>query len=205
MNKDIKQIERKIQRSSYEDGLNEIAFGLITLLLAIYFFLQSTLSPETLLYQILVPGFLIIMVGGGLIIFRLSAILKDRFTFPRTGYVTFPQPRTSKLLMTGLISMLLAVMLVVLLRTAPSTLISMPSLSAFVIAIAFLIVGWRLNLLRYYLLSLASLLIGVGLRYLGLSELIGLSYFYALLSLSLLVAGISIFLRFIRQTQPPTD
>ena len=42
---DIDKIEKRTVRSFYEDGLTEIAMGLIFLLLGAYFYAEATLAP----------------------------------------------------------------------------------------------------------------------------------------------------------------
>ena len=101
------QIDQTIRRTrSYwnVDGLPELGFGLLCLLLAGYFTVQSALPSDSLLYQVLNIAFILIIIGGSLLSNRLVSYLKRKFTYPRTGYVAYQQPSQPRRILVGLVA-----------------------------------------------------------------------------------------------------
>jgi len=80
--------DRLIQRTKtywYSDGLTEIGYTFVFLVLAAYFYGQATLPPDSLLFRILDIGFFLILILGILATRKLVIILKNKLTYPRTG------------------------------------------------------------------------------------------------------------------------
>ena len=79
------QIEQTVRRTHLYwniDGLPEFGFGLLCLLLAAYFLVQSLLESDSLLYQILNILFILIVVLMAVIMFWLAEKAEKKFARP---------------------------------------------------------------------------------------------------------------------------
>jgi hypothetical protein len=81
---DLKEVEKRANYAAYQDGLMEIAMGLFL------FFYGGALASDTLSVAII---FIILTVFFGK---RLFERIKQRYIYPRIGYVKLPQdPKTT--------------------------------------------------------------------------------------------------------------
>ncbi len=102
MDNKIQETQNRITRYDYVDGTPDMAFGGLFLLMTVNFAIFASfpvISSSTFSALIM----LVVFSGGGLLIAWLSQKLKERVTFPRTGYVAYrrqgrPITRTTKLL-----------------------------------------------------------------------------------------------------------
>ncbi len=85
MKNEMSEVERRVNRYWYTDGLAEIIGGGMFILLAAYFALQDLLGPNSMLSGILQASLAILMIGGAFASRRLINSLKTRLTYPRTG------------------------------------------------------------------------------------------------------------------------
>ncbi len=173
----------------YVDGLTEIAFGGILLILGVYFYAQAVLPQETLLYQLLNIGFILIVVGSGLFAGRFVSLLKKRLTYPRTGYVAYLKARRRHRWIGVFLAMGIGALVAGLLAAAPASLAWMPAITGLILAGALLCLGYRFGLLRFYLLSLLVLVTGISLALAGIGDSLGTAIFYALAGFALLLSG----------------
>ncbi len=205
MKSDLDKAQQRAIQYWNIDGTMELTFGLICLLLALYFFAQATLPQESLLYKILDVGFVLVILGSGFVANSLARKIKERITYPRTGYVAYRQKsglnRWVRMGIAAGISMLIAVLTVVLITSTNLGLVWMPAVSGMVFGLVMVILAYRVALLRFYLLAAISVLIGGGLALAGIGDLRGLAIFYGLESLALLVSGGATFWGYLKHTR----
>lgn len=107
---DLKQIERKAYRSIYQDGLWDVYYGLILILMAIYLFRP----PGG--YR---PMNIVLMLGCNVLAYLLFFLGKKFITLPRMGQVKFGEARKKRkltmILVLGIVVLIQAV--IVLLTT----------------------------------------------------------------------------------------
>lgn len=197
---DIEKIEKRTVQSFYEDGLTEIAAGLIFLILGGYFFFQTGPAGSRM-GEILSASFLIVFFASFFLVNRLLRFFKRRVTYPRTGYIAFkkkeasPKRRVATAVVAGIISAALAV----LFRLSPSVQLLFPAINGLLFAVAALLLSIRIGLIRFYVLSAASAVIGVGLAAAGLGDLKGLSLYYLVFGGTLLLAGLGALVVYLRR------
>jgi hypothetical protein len=202
MSHSYKEIEQKTRRYWFVDGLNEIALGGLCLLPGIYFQVQGSLKTAP---------FLRLLLGVGLVLFTpillLKAVkfLKERITYPRTGYVSYGQPSLFLRLAISLLAAAVALVLTAIYLVAPVGVNWMAGLTGLALAIASLIIGWRFQLSRFLVLSLVSLGGGVFLALTQLDGIAGVFAMYFLEGAALLVSGGLTFWAYIRGTQPANE
>jgi hypothetical protein len=205
MNDPIDQAARRARRYWYVDGLNEIAFGGLCALLGIYFQIQGALQIPSLLRQMLEAGFVLLIIAGVLMLNKLVNLLKERITYPRSGYVSYRRPNTIRRIATGLLAAAIASVLSALLMLAPVGLDWMAGLTGLALAAVWLFIAWRLQLSRFLVLSLVSLGGGIFLAVTELDGIAGIAAIYILDGAALLASGGLTFWAYLRATQPANE
>lgn len=193
----------------FEDGILEFEMGVLlagvgTLRAIIHFAQQNSatyywLSACLFLFMILVAG-----VGS-----KFSKALKARITYPRTGFMAFKHRALYFKNVIGLIALLI---LGGIIGVAVGVLASQPNqeeiggivpiTQGIVGAILFAYAGHRTSLDRFYYLAPVSLGIGLLIGSLGIGVVLGLSYFYLCIGLTMLVSGSVALARLIRDHEP---
>jgi hypothetical protein len=205
MNDPIDQAVSRTRRYWYVDGLNEIALGGLCLLLGIYFQVQGNLQITALLREMLGIGLVLIIIGTIFLLNKAVKFLKERITYPRTGYVGYRQPSTIRRLATGLLAAAIASAFSAIFMIAPVGVDWMAGLTGLALAAVWLFITWRLQLSRFLVLSLVSLGGGVFLALKQLDGIAGVSAIYFLEGAALLVSGGLTFWAYLRGTQPANE
>ncbi len=188
-------MEEKIRSSQahanaywFVDGLMEIGWGIVCLVLAAYFVLLQLL-PST--QGIFIGLFLFVFV----VAFGIRWLMvkqRERSTYPRTGYVELEHgwsDRRSLAIAVGFTVLLLVFMGLTILRGI-QTLAWQPAIAAAILAFIFCLAGYRTKLLRLYFLGGFCLLLGIFLAASGLGEFLGTAILCLVTAVILLAFGI---------------
>jgi hypothetical protein len=195
---DLKQIERNVFRDYMRDGLVDILFG------AYFLFIGVSLPSGTVAAFIVFP-----MILFPLLLRRL----KERFTYPRTGYVSLregnPQPAPWIILgsfLAGLL-VLVAVLIAKHIIARPDQWYRwIPLFFGVWMAGTFLALALRVWLLRYYLDAAVALVAGPASALLPLpGKLDNIGLFFAAWGAVVLAWGVIAFLRFLHAYPLPTE
>jgi hypothetical protein len=196
------QSQRRVIQYWYVDGTFEFSMGGLCLLLAAYFYFQNLLNG-TLIGEMLVPFFILIVIGGGWLINRLVMRMKERLTFPRTGYVSFRREDGLKgrmrIAIGGGVAMLVSAFLGWLVIHEPANMSWMPAISGAGFGLAIGIFAWRTSLPRFYALAVISLALGIALSMLGLEQWLGVTLYYLGLGVILVSVGARVLGNYLRQ------
>lgn len=198
MNDEIHQVVRRTRQYWFTDGFVEISLGGIFVILGIYFYLQSALPPDSLILFILQAGFVLVIFGAIFLGKYIVNRLKSRLTFPRTGYVSYQTATKKQRVISVGVALTMTVLITTLFLTTSISMNWIPAITGFVVAILWLISASRVGLVRFYLLAVFSLVMGVGLSLSGLELYPSLSTYYVIIGLSLILSGalaLSIYLR----------
>jgi hypothetical protein len=201
----LDKIQQRALQYWHIDGLTEIAFGGILLVLGGFFFAQALLPQDSLLSQLLNMGLVLLLVASGLIGGRFVSLAKGRLTYPRTGYVTYPKAGGRRRWIGAVLAMLIGSLTAGLIAAAPASLAWMPAISGLTLGAVLLVLGYRFGLLRFYLLSLLVLVFGVGLALGGIGDSLGIAVFYTLAGLALLLSGSLILWLYLRRNPPAPE
>src|SRR5215216_1687784 len=206
MDNNSTDMERRIKRYWYIDGFGELMVGGMLLLLALYFSAQQYFGDQTLLGLILQSGFALILIGGVAITRRLLNTLKMRVTYPRTGYVEYEQKyELQRRILAIVVAMVVAVVTVLITRRI-SRIDSLVAMSGVMVAIVLVVKqGWSAKVLRFYLLSLISLILGLSLSISGLPRGYNLGTFYGLMGTAFIISGALTLIRYLRENPLPTE
>jgi hypothetical protein len=202
MNDPINQAANRARRYWYVDGLNEIAFGGLCVLLGVYFQVQGSLQIPSNLRQMLEAGLVMFILAIVLLLNKLVSFLKERITYPRSGYVSYRRPNTIRRFATGLLAAAIASVLSAVLMIAPAGLDWMAGLTGLALAAVWLFIAWRFQLSRFLALSLVSLGGGIFLALIQPDGVAGVAAMYFLEGAALLVSGGITFWAYLRATQP---
>jgi hypothetical protein len=200
----LQNAQKRAMQYWYVDGSFEFSFGGICLVLAAYFYAQFLLA-ESWISNLMIVFFLMVMLGGSFLINRLVMVMKERITFPRTGYISFPRKtgsrRWGRLLLVGVVSAAISVVMVLLLMNRPAGFDWTVAASGLLFGAVVTYLGFRTGAARFFINAALSIGLGLALGFANLPENIGLAAFYGLLGLGmLLVGGISLW-QYLRQNQ----
>lgn len=189
--------ERAIRRTRsywYIDGLAEINFGFLLILLGLKFFVQTSTPPGSKLENLLNYGFLVIVIGFVFTTSWLVRVAKERFTYPRTGFISYRRkPMDLRAwvftVLIALASILVGSVLYALFQVWQSALDWLPIFQGFFGVAIFLPLAYLNGLRRFYLLAAFSALLGI---LFALVEVTGWSLmvlYYGLFGGGLVVSG----------------
>lgn len=191
-NNDMKQVERRVRRYWYTDGIAELASGGLFLLLGLYFGMLGYLEEGSLVSVILQVSMILVLVGGAYGVRWLVNTLKSRLTYPRTGYVEYrvnekdAKQRRWIVIAVAMIFAAASIALVDYIRSLDSMVLITGVLIGFIfIALR----GRSSGLQRFYVLGGLAILLGIGLAYSGLPQVYTLALFYGLLGIAVLISG----------------
>jgi len=195
MNEDLKTIERRPMRYFFNDGLTEIPTGLFFLLFGAYFFGQTVLPKDSALAHVLDVSFVLIIVFAGFLVGRVIGFLKNRITYPRTGYVAYKKkpasPRRRRI--AAIVAAVIAASLSVLMAAAPSVKLWLPALNGLFLGFAVHLFWRRTGLPRMLILAAASVAIGAAVTLAGVADIKGISLYYALFGAAVTISGLLTF------------
>lgn len=222
MNDPIKGPVRRAQAYWYVDGLMELGSGILFILLGIVLWVEGAAPNGSTFAGIMSTIRQILLIGGTIGMGLMVRVIKTRLTYPRTGYIAYPQPRGTqwiRVLAVGIgITALAGFTAVLIFWWVPAlqgVLIYLPSwlVVGLGIFIGGMFLSWalRTGLQRFYGLAILALLTGIILAWCsrGLNIVEGRKYllispgiFFTVLGLGLSVAGGTTLRNYLRKTRP---
>ncbi len=204
----VSEVTKKIQRYWYEDGIWEIGFGLINAVWGLFFLMTAPYDwhgPRALLLMLLQ---LAIMIGPFLVINRVVIFLKERITYPRTGYVAYRRPSSSsrlkRFMLGGMIGMGVAAMVGVL-AAIQAARNSVPLFVGLIMAAMLVYLGYRFALLRLYLVAALTGLWGFVVSQLPLQDLSSTGAYFSGFGGLMMLSGSITLLLYLFHTRPTRD
>jgi len=198
------EITRRTERYWYQDGIWEIGFGLINALLCGFYWLVAQWEwkgPLAIVLMLLQMG---VIISIFLVINRVVRLLKERITYPRTGYVAYRRPQTRARVKRALLSGFMAIGIAILIGAAAAarqTPNRMPLVTGIVMAGALIYLGFRFGLLRLYATAALTIALGYIISLVPLSEAYSTTAFFGGFSLLMMLSGGITLLIFIRSTR----
>ena len=208
MQSNISDVEHRVKRYWYTDGLGELIGGGMFILLGSYFALQEFLGQNSMLGGILQVSLILVMIGGMAASRWLVNTLKTRLTYPRTGYVEYQvNEHNMKLRRVGVI--LLAFMISSLTMVFVRLFENIDSIVAVTgVAVGLILMFLRAKssgLTRFYILGAVSIVLGLGFSVSGLPNGYSLGWFYGLMGVSFLLSGGLTLRRYLENNPLPAD
>lgn len=192
MKNEISQVEQRVKRYWYTDGIGELIGGGVFLVLALYFTGQQYFGDQSIVGGLLQGFFVVILIGAIFLGRKLINFLKTRLTYPRTGYVEYRQNGRNAMgmrFLSVIVGMTVAMASIFITRSIES-IDSMVAITGVVVAVIFLVKpGWSSGVARFYFFSLFSLVLGVILSVSDLSSGYNLGLFYGMMGVTLALSG----------------
>lgn len=188
-NPSLSDIKKRTQRYWFEDGIWELGFGLANLLLGLFFYLVVTFQLKGIL---LAAGQVAMVIGVFFGLGFFVKALKERITYPRTGYVVYHRPSTSarlkRILLTAGLSAGIGALVgigatVKLVRNTPAL------LSGILIGASLVYLGRRFQINRLYVEAALTLLLGYTISLMEISGVTVTAIFFSAFGLLMAVSG----------------
>jgi hypothetical protein len=197
----IARIRARTIRYWYEDGLAELTAGAVFALIgAIY--LATTKLDSRALVGVVLP---VVIIGGARLGRRLTGRMKERVTYPHTGYVSYRQPPVSRRAFSVAIVAAAVLSLGALLSASSDATLWEPVLIGAVIACALLTTGAWLSLGRFVVVGLIAIALVAILAVAGLAAPFGTAVVFLGIGSALLISGTLALRTHLRRTQPPAE
>lgn len=206
---DIKRIERRTVRYGFEDGILEIAIGVFAAILGL-FFLGSGLAPEKSTARFIFDvGFLPVFLAGYWAAQKLAKSLKQRLTYPRTGYLAYKRPekakRVKRALLAGVSAGLIAAFAAILFTSVPSRFDGVPAFSGLIFGVTLVVLSVRTGLVRIAVAAVLTAAAGIGLSLAGWTQGLELAAFYGAVGIMSLVSGLLGLRAYLRRNPLPEE
>lgn len=171
----IDDVVKQTYRYFYEDGLVEMAVGLLFMATGAVVFAWQYIGESPLVTVLLILGIPVLALGGAFLLRRGVREAKERVTYRRTGYVAYREgePSASRWLL------LAAVLLLVVAGVIwPKLLENMSTAVGGLLAVVLLFLGYRVGLWRFYIGAAIAAVTGIGLALASVEEIraVGLTF-----------------------------
>ncbi len=186
MTDQVDETVRRVHRYLYDDGLIEMGIGILFIVVGLGLIAFVAIQDNTIVGVTLIVGLLALAIGGAIFTKRALEVVKERVTYPRTGYVSYHTEESSRGRWVVLVAPLLLLMLSLFLPKELTRISSMIGALMFVVTCS---LGYRLRLRRFYLVGSIALLAGVLASLLFPNEAIGAGVTFSVTGLTLVVSG----------------
>ena len=202
MGNKIDKVVKQTYRYFYEDGLVEMAIGLLFIAVGLVLLAWQGSDYSPLVTIIVVVGLPAVVIGGAYLIKRLVREMKQRITYPRTGYVAYREGEPTK---GRWFVPLAALALLIASFFLPEAFMNMSAMVGALLAVVMIFMGYRVGLWRFYAVGIIALVSGVALAWLGVVEIIAVSLTFAIAGTALLLAGGFTFASYLRHHPKPHE
>jgi hypothetical protein len=208
MSDNLIDVERRVKRYWYSDGIAEISVGGMFILLGLYFAVQGYFGEESRVSVILQVSMVLVMLAGFFAAQWLVNTLKARLTYPRTGYVGY-RVKDNDAKQRRYVVMAVAAMIAIASMTLINYIRDLDPMvlgTGFLIGVIFVVLhGKSSGVTRFYYLGGFSLLLGIALSLDSLSQAYNLGLFYGLLGVALLISGGLVLRRYLSENPMPAE
>lgn len=203
MHDPVIETQKRVQRYWYVDGISELGAGLFILLLAGSYALTGWLDQRygsTTGQGLFLP--VVVLIGYfGVRWFVRTA--KQRITYPRTGYVSYPRKQTRRWLKPiWFIALSGGLSGAVIVLGKQFGMAWLPLFAGLMIALAMIWIGARIGLVRFYGLAGVVFLCGAFTAWLRLPEPFSTAAFFGLIGGVWALSGVVVLVDYLRKTKP---
>ncbi len=204
MHDSIDQITQRTQRYWYVDGLAEMAGGGILLLLGLFFAVVRWIPNVQFRSVLLAFGQPVLILAGVYGAGKLVAHLKERITYPRTGYVAYKRNRGGRRALAFIAAAAVTAIVVVMVALTQNFLGEnwLPIISATLVALFTLYLAYQFGLKRFYVLSGFTFLLGLATAWLAVSDELSSTFFFSTLGCMWILSGAWTLRQYLVKTSP---
>jgi hypothetical protein len=208
MKDNFADVEGRVRRYWFTDGIGELMGGSLFLLLGLYFAAQQYFGDQSPVAAILQSGFIVLVIGGTFLGRWMINRLKARITYPRTGYVEYrvkDQNNMRRRTIAFAIAMGVAMFAIVITRNV-TKIDSMVALTGLLVSVILLFnQGWAHGVARFYVLSALALILGIVLSVSGFGRGYNLGLFYGLMGIAFVITGGLTLRHYLRENPMPAE
>ena len=201
---DIENIIRNTRKYWYVDGLSEIAGGLVIFLTGLTYWLVYGMADSS------TKNFLLILAPPAVILLGASQVrkilpqLKEKLTYPRSGYLTFKKPnrtiRVKRAVFAGLLSAIISATAVMVLNGLPQRFI--PLFSSFLLTLFSIYIGYQVAVPRFYLTGFLILMLGSIISWINPTGALPFMLLFSGMGIIWIISGLITLFLYLRNTQP---
>ena len=199
MDTNVKSLQRKALQYWWIDGLAELAFSLEMIIISLYFVLLQQIHSETWTVIAASIGMPVVFLATFFSAGKLVLYVKEKITFPRTGYVRYPKrksiSRKRRLIVGGVIAAVTVIavnlsreLLGVNAQWIVTTLIMMMGM---------VYIGYLVGVYRYYVLGLLTFIWGITMIWLTIPQGYEYAWLFGAIGLFYLVSGGVVLIRYL--------
>ena len=182
----IEDVMRNTRRYWFIDGLSEITGGVLIIMIALSYPLIYLLEDGTLRTLLLLIGQPALILLSAYFSRKFITKLKERFTYPRTGFVKFraakPNKRVQRILLVILVAGGVSIFVSFLASMIPDRFL--PLISSFFIGAYSWVLGYFNGVRRFYIVAILIVILGGLISWINLGG--GLPYIYLLTGIGLI-------------------
>ena len=200
----IHETMKQTRRYWYIDGISEMAAGLIILIIGGFFAIVPLIPSDSVRVWVLAVGQPALVILGVIFGSRVVGYIKERVTYPRTGYVAFRKKnrkrRWGRIALAMVLSASLGMLFSLLFNLISARWV--PTIAAAFMSLFFLVIAYNLGLARFVGLAVYILAVGLLVSWWMPSEPVDMAAMMGLTGLGLLVSGAFTLRAYLGNTQP---
>ncbi len=202
-----REIIRRTQRYWYADGLSELAGGAVIALLGLYYYILGHIPAGGTRAWLMGLGLPALLILASIAARWVVARLKERLTYPRTGFVAYARPGIRRRILFSLLSAGVAAVFVFLTSLLLERLSQnlLPILVGFLFGLLVLYLAFYFGVTRFYLVALGTFLLGLLTAWLSLPAPFDSALFFGGAGLMWILSGGLTLARYLRSTTPAGD
>lgn len=208
MQRNMSDVEQRVKRYWYTDGIGELIGGGMFILMGIYFALQEFLGQNSMVSGILQVSLILVMIGGMYLSRRLINMLKTHVTYPRTGYIEYQVDESSmksRRIWVAILAFTISALTMVFVRLF-QFFDSIVLVTGVAVALILVILRAKSSgLARFYVLGAVSIALGLALSISGLPNAYRLGLFYGLMGVCFIISGGLTLQRYLHDNPLPAD
>lgn len=200
----IDETIKQTRRYWYIDGISEMAAGLFLMLIGGFFAAVPLIPSESARMWILALGQPLLVILGIVFVSRAVKAVKERVTYPRTGYVAYHgknrKRRLGRIVVAIALSAAVGMLFSLFFNLIPDRWI--PTIAAGVMSIFFLVIAYNLALLRFVGLAVYFFAVGLLVSWWMPAEPYDMAAMLGLGGLGVLVSGALALRSYLANTRP---
>jgi MFS family permease len=215
MSEQIDGIIRRTRGYWYSDGFIELFIGGLFALIGGLLFVQSRVLSGSALMIVFAVGVPLLIIGGSLLSKQVVRSLKERITYPRTGYIAYEKKRNTgqRRWVIPAFALLIALAYIVADLLTSDTQVDLSRFGvAFMVGLiggaSFAYVGYTVGVARFYVLGALAAVLGIAVTVAGLGDVLGTAVVITGLGVAQVISGaltLAIYLSRNRETTEEAD
>jgi hypothetical protein len=199
MTQDIDKIMKRTQSYFYEDGVAEIAVGLLFVAIGLLMLAINAASAGPVLAALTGLALPVLVIGGVFAVRWAVRAVKTRVIYPRTGYVSYREPSSRQ----PVFALMVMIGLLAIIVLLPEWVEGLPVVAGWFLGVFFIYVGYRVRLLRLYGIGGLAVAVGLVAAFLRLGDILGIAVVFGATGIALVVSGGLALLAYLRRNPMP--